>query len=1067
MNTMQQLLQFGFQNALVATLLAGGVYLVTRFWRNPLLGRTLWLLVLIKLVTPPLWEMPLPLPTEPTQAQFARIESPTTTATFTQIRATGWIDDGVSRGPAGAFATSSGASNQSPPQSTATRPASEPIHTRPAVQALTVASPDVETTEMATRSNLAAAITRLTDRLGDVSLAPLAVGVWLSGSLLVLLLIAQRTWRFARHLRRCSPAGTAENEAVESLARRIGLHRTPQVRISAAMHPPLVWCLGLQPVLVLPRSLMQQLSGDEQTTVLAHELAHIKRGDHLVRLFEAAVITLFWWHPVVWWARRELQRCEEQCCDADVLRICPDCCETYVGVLVKTVEFLQTRRPVAVAFTSAMAQRHSLLERIERILGDGRPARWSWASRLTAFALLALLPLSIGVGDDAPADVERSDQDPPSAVQPARAPAHDSTTENTTAATVSEELEEQDTPHKRLGDKRPDGSGRVIAARQRQLVPFDRPFGELGFPEGQYGPHWETVRLATHAAVQDELGLTNQQRRQLTPVYTSLMQKDHEWSRGGGDRPNLLKEEYDRARSVLTDEQQQRLDQIIFRRLGFSVFLQPHYAEKIGLSPQQSEQFLQTWKAHIERADKGWDGDEGRQAYHKLQAETYAALTLRQWHRYVDLIGDPLQTEADEPQVFFVYVDKALVGVQQGKTLHPIMVRQDGTLVLPLIPPVAVDGLNLDQVRAKVLAAYGKAGILSADDAVVLSKEPQQQHEEHRPPQQKPLQKAAAPTTLMPEFVNEVLYWLPMDTETLIVSRDFQARAIRDDANWKKSLAEPNFFRTLTRSLAVAPLFDLPPAVQELFTGVQIEWAVLGGRNYEFTSAFGGYRFDGCSVLRFAEPIFAATDGNPDPLAQPLRKALHLAAQDHWRIAQTEVYVFPINKKERESWVKPRTGEGLYLAIHDDHTMILATSDVFLLKTLRRIDGESLDRALPANLPEWNDIVFSAGTWGIRRVPERTPTGEPTSVSSVVWTSIHSDEPDEALAVLYRPRENADLLEGLREQWLQTGDPHSRVIRVVQQVDQRCLVTIEPTANTWKLLPALLFPIQGLPVTSF
>src|SRR5690606_36856761 len=161
-----------------------------------------------------------------------------------------------------------------------------------------------------------------------------------------------------RHLRRCSPASRADTETVESLARRIGLCRAPAVRISAATHPPLVWCLGWRPVLVLPRSLMQQLDGHEQTIVLAHELAHIRRGDHLVRVLEAAVITLFWWHPVVWWARRELQRYEEQCCDADVLQICPDSPETSVNVLVKTVEFLQTRRPVAVAFTSAMAQRH-------------------------------------------------------------------------------------------------------------------------------------------------------------------------------------------------------------------------------------------------------------------------------------------------------------------------------------------------------------------------------------------------------------------------------------------------------------------------------------------------------------------------------------------------------------------------------------------------------------------------------------------------------------------------------------------------------------------------------------
>ena len=54
----------------------------------------------------------------------------------------------------------------------------------------------------------------------------------------------------------------------------------------------------------------------EQDAVLAHELAHLKRRDHWVRRLEAIVLGLYWWYPGAWWARRQLERAEEECCDA-------------------------------------------------------------------------------------------------------------------------------------------------------------------------------------------------------------------------------------------------------------------------------------------------------------------------------------------------------------------------------------------------------------------------------------------------------------------------------------------------------------------------------------------------------------------------------------------------------------------------------------------------------------------------------------------------------------------------------------------------------------------------------
>jgi beta-lactamase regulating signal transducer with metallopeptidase domain len=67
------------------------------------------------------------------------------------------------------------------------------------------------------------------------------------------------------------------------------------------------------PVLLLPRDLLDELTPDERDALLAHELAHVRRRDHWVRLLELAATALFWWYPVAWWARAALRRAEERC----------------------------------------------------------------------------------------------------------------------------------------------------------------------------------------------------------------------------------------------------------------------------------------------------------------------------------------------------------------------------------------------------------------------------------------------------------------------------------------------------------------------------------------------------------------------------------------------------------------------------------------------------------------------------------------------------------------------------------------------------------------------------------
>jgi hypothetical protein len=139
----------------------------------------------------------------------------------------------------------------------------------------------------------------------------------------------------------------------------------------------------------------QSLDEDQQSMLLVHELAHLKRGDHLLRLFELGVTALYWWLPVVWWARFALHDAEEQCCDAWVVWAFPKKARAYAETLLETVDFLHSSGSPEPLLASSFGKVHHLRRRLTMIMLGTTPRHLSRSSALGALALAALtLPLT-------------------------------------------------------------------------------------------------------------------------------------------------------------------------------------------------------------------------------------------------------------------------------------------------------------------------------------------------------------------------------------------------------------------------------------------------------------------------------------------------------------------------------------------------------------------------------------------------------------------------------------------------------------------------------------------------
>lgn len=307
---MSDLTSIVLTNTATATLLAGAVFALERFVRRPALIHALWLVVLLDLFVPPLLHV------------------------------------GVIPAP--------------------------PIPTRTVVAPTADAPASRELARSVERPAAAEMVSPAGSSLPDPG--TLALMLWLAGTAGVVVLAGVRWLRFRRL---CSIAAVADpglQRRVIRVARRFGLRRPPRARrIDARVAPMLLGGIG-GPELLFPSELLSRLDPGELDALIAHELAHARRGDHWVRCLELATSALYWWHPLVWWVRARLRRVEERCCDELVTRVLPERTRDYARGLLEAIEFLAHRHNAAPVLASGVGELRELEERLTMIM-KSRPTR--------------------------------------------------------------------------------------------------------------------------------------------------------------------------------------------------------------------------------------------------------------------------------------------------------------------------------------------------------------------------------------------------------------------------------------------------------------------------------------------------------------------------------------------------------------------------------------------------------------------------------------------------------------------------------------------------------------------
>jgi beta-lactamase regulating signal transducer with metallopeptidase domain len=180
--------------------------------------------------------------------------------------------------------------------------------------------------------------------------------------------------------RRTSPVGEFLIEMLQSLQAQLGVCRSVRLLQSGLVQVPTVigW---MRPVILLPASVITGLTPTQLQSILAHELAHVRRHDYLVNLVQSLIEIALFYHPAVWWASRCIRLEREQCCDDIAVRLCGDRV-AYARALASLEELRAASPEFALA-----ANGGSLLRRVRRLL---KPDEAGQANRARVWLLVSV-----------------------------------------------------------------------------------------------------------------------------------------------------------------------------------------------------------------------------------------------------------------------------------------------------------------------------------------------------------------------------------------------------------------------------------------------------------------------------------------------------------------------------------------------------------------------------------------------------------------------------------------------------------------------------------------------------
>ncbi len=332
--------------------------------RSPSVAHVLWILVLLKLITPPVLPLAIPIPIWIAQSGWPANSWQASVRGVAEQRAVAGHEPFMPSSSNSAFEIRSGLGSSS------------------------ITTSQVVSSKQPRHDSFAFGIAPA------ITIA--AAGIWCSIALLLLVKSLMRSWQFSRFVQQRGRDCQAADDILSELASRSGVSSVPRVKLIAAKVSPMLLGIGPWKRIVCPESLWNELDIDARSAFLAHELGHFHRKDHWVRCIELIVGSLFWWLPLVRLARKQIERMEETCCDSWAARCLALGPRTYAESLLVVVDFLSDQGSSMPQLATGMTPSKTLEERLRTIM-SARPLDELTRSKSGLLGIISIFILSIQI----------------------------------------------------------------------------------------------------------------------------------------------------------------------------------------------------------------------------------------------------------------------------------------------------------------------------------------------------------------------------------------------------------------------------------------------------------------------------------------------------------------------------------------------------------------------------------------------------------------------------------------------------------------------------------------------
>ena len=153
--------------------------------------------------------------------------------------------------------------------------------------------------------------------------------LWCVGICFMLIKLINSIYHFHAVKKSALPLqNSAVRRLYQSCLAQMQLKKPIPIYSTAFLHSPVIAGF-VKPCIYLPISLISNYNENDMKFMLLHELGHYKYKDALANYFMSLVGVLYWFHPLVWYALKEMKNDREVACDTTVLKQIGNSFESY------------------------------------------------------------------------------------------------------------------------------------------------------------------------------------------------------------------------------------------------------------------------------------------------------------------------------------------------------------------------------------------------------------------------------------------------------------------------------------------------------------------------------------------------------------------------------------------------------------------------------------------------------------------------------------------------------------------------------------------------------------------